>query len=375
MTGSPANARTPRLPVLLLGALSLGAGLWAGLLRLGAVGTAPVSPADHGPLMVSGFLGTVIALERAVAARATWALIAPAATGLGALLLMLGHPQPGAALLVLGSLAVLAVMLSVTSTRPETHEVLLLLAAGAWLLGNLLFAAGQPVFRAVPFWLVFLVGTIAAERLELNRLLPRTRGAGALFFAGLALFAGGAAASLWWPVAGLRALGAGTLGLAAWMLAFDIARRTIRLAGQVRYIAAALLAGYFWLGAGGLLALAFGAAYAGPLYDATLHAFFVGFVFSMIFGHALIILPAVAGVRVPFKPRFYLHLAVLHAALALRVAGDLLGHRALTVAGAWGGTAAIALFLVSTLSAAVAAALHPTPRIQPCPAPRSSPQS
>lgn len=369
MSATAATGRAPRLPLLLLGALSLGAGLWAGLYRLGAVEAAPVSPWDHGPLMVSGFLGTVIALERAVAARARWALLAPAATGLGALLLIARQHQAGAALLALGSGAVLVVLLSIVSRKSELHEGLLVLAAAGWLAGNLLFAAGQPVFRAVPFWLVFLVGTIAAERLELNRLLPRTRGARAIFLVGLSLFTGGAAATLAWPVAGMRALGLGALVLAAWLLAFDIARRTIRTQGQTRYIAASLLSGYFWLGIGGLLILAYGYPRAGPFYDAMLHALLVGFVFSMIFGHALIILPAVVGVRVPFKPRFYVHLALLHAALGLRVAGDVLLLPGLAVAGAWGSTGAIALFLLSTFSAAVGGKLHPQQRTQPCTAP------
>ena len=54
---------------MLLAALALLAGLWAGLIRLGWQ-LPPLwlrLPAQHGPLMVSGFLGTLISLERAVA--------------------------------------------------------------------------------------------------------------------------------------------------------------------------------------------------------------------------------------------------------------------------------------------------------------------
>jgi hypothetical protein len=54
---------------MILTALALLAGLWAGLLRLGWQ-LPPLLlqlPAQHGPLMVSGFLGTLISLERAVA--------------------------------------------------------------------------------------------------------------------------------------------------------------------------------------------------------------------------------------------------------------------------------------------------------------------
>jgi hypothetical protein len=59
----------PRLPLLGLAGAALLAGLWAGLVRLGwAVPPGhPAWVANHGPLMISGFLGTLISLERAVA--------------------------------------------------------------------------------------------------------------------------------------------------------------------------------------------------------------------------------------------------------------------------------------------------------------------
>jgi hypothetical protein len=67
-----------RLPLLLLGFASLALGIAGGLVRLGASIPAPAGAiALHGPLLVSGFLGTVIGLERAVAlGRAGWAACA-----------------------------------------------------------------------------------------------------------------------------------------------------------------------------------------------------------------------------------------------------------------------------------------------------------
>ena len=62
-----------RYPLLLIALLTLLAATWAGLLRIGWLLPAPGSlAASHGPLMVSGFLGTLIGLERAVAL-AAWA--------------------------------------------------------------------------------------------------------------------------------------------------------------------------------------------------------------------------------------------------------------------------------------------------------------
>ena len=57
-----------RYPLLLIALLTLLAAAWAGLLRIGWVlPTTDGLAAGHGPLMVSGFLGTLIGLEHAVA--------------------------------------------------------------------------------------------------------------------------------------------------------------------------------------------------------------------------------------------------------------------------------------------------------------------
>jgi len=321
--------------------------------------------------MVSGFLGTVIALERAVAAsarsvrsstgsdrpvsspsrRTWWAYLGPLSCGLGAVLLLAG--QPGAPFLALGSVVVCAVLVRVCWQHPALHHFVLLLAAVSWLGGNVALALGRPVFEVAPSWMLFLVGTIAAERLELTRVLPRSRASLALFCVMLTLVACGAGVSFLAPDLGVRLLGAGSMGLAAWLLRFDIARRTVRQKHLTRFIAASLLCGYGWLFIGGALALGSGFVPAGPRYDAVLHAIFVGFVFSMIFGHAPIILPAVLGVRPAWTPRFYAHLALLHGAMALRVAGDLLDLFALRKLGSWGNALAISVFLLSTVWAVV----------------------
>jgi hypothetical protein len=43
------------------------------------------------------------------------------------------------------------------------------------------------------------------------------------------------------------------------------------------------------------------------LYDAMLHAVFLGFVISMVFAHASVIFPAVLGLPFEYRPAFYLH--------------------------------------------------------------------
>jgi hypothetical protein len=129
--------------------------------------------------------------------------------------------------------------------------------------------------------------------------------------------------------------------------------------GVTRFVALSLLAGYAWLALAGVAWTAFGAAPPVAAYDAMLHALFLGFVISMVFGHAPIILPAVLRLPLPYHPRFYVHLGLLHAGLALRIiGGDVLGSDVARVGGGILNVLALLLFLVSS---ALAVALAPAP--------------
>ena len=82
-----------RVPLLLLAFASLFLGIDAGLARLGWASPGAALAAAHGPLMASGFFGTVISLERAVALGRRWAYAAPLASALSALAVMLTVPS------------------------------------------------------------------------------------------------------------------------------------------------------------------------------------------------------------------------------------------------------------------------------------------
>jgi hypothetical protein len=150
------------------------------------------------------------------------------------------------------------------------------------------------------------------------------------------------------------------LAQAAWLARNDVARRTIRMGGVTRFMAVALLAGYFWLAVAGVLWLHYGELLgAGSAYDAMLHAVFLGFVFSMVFAHAPVIVPAVLGVTLPYRRAMYAPLALLHAGLVLRVVGDLAED---VTAWRWGGVldeAAILAFLATAVATAAAARRRP----------------
>jgi hypothetical protein len=193
--------------------------------------------------------------------------------------------------------------------------------------------------------------TIAGERLELSRVLAPSRRAVAMFLALVALTAAGPVVSSSFGLEiGARLQGLSWLSLALWIWHRDLARRNLRRGGAPRFLGAAVLSGNAWLLVAGLLALVFGAPAAGPIWDAILHAFFVGFAFSMIFGHAPIIFPGILGLRIDFRRRFWIHLGMLHAGVAARLAGDLSAWHELRVAGAVLNALAILLFLVQTAS-------------------------
>ncbi|GAB4042589.1 MAG: hypothetical protein Fur0014_14870 [Rubrivivax sp.] len=90
----------------------------------------------------------------------------------------------------------------------------------------------------------------------------------------------------------------------------------------------------------------------GAVQDAALHLVFVGFVLSMVFGHAPIVFPAVLRVPLTFHRGLWAPLLLLHATLALRVAGPALQAPALARWGALGGAAAVGLFVAALLAGA-----------------------
>jgi hypothetical protein len=317
-----------RYPLLGISLLLLLAAIWAGLVRLGWRWPAmlPALPLSHGPLMVSGFLGTLIGLERAIAIRARWAYLAPSATALGALLLILGvGGSLGAVLITLGSLVFLLVFIFILRQHLALYTVTMTLGALVWLGGNLFWLSGWPIYRVVLWWAGFLILTISGERLELARLLSLSRAKNAAFVGSIAVFMSGLVISMLNFDLGTRLAGLGMVFISIWLLRNDIARHTVKKSGLPRYSAVCLLSGYVWLVVAGLIGLGFGGMVAGMRYDAFLHAIFLGFVFSMLFAHAPIIFPAIIGGPVPYSPFFYVFLILLQVSLLGRLAADLAG--------------------------------------------------
>ena len=368
--GPAAKASAWPVVVLALGMAALLGGIAGGLLRAGVplpqamapTGWAGHAAVAHGALMVCGFMGTVIGIERAVAVKRLFAWLAPAASGAGGLCLMAAQTSVAAGLLSIAAAVFVGVNLVVVQRQRAAHTALLLAGALAWLVGCLLFWHQPGNTACLPWWFAFLVMTIAAERLEMTRLMRRRPGAQLALGVLLTALVAGASVTIFSARTGGVLYGLSLLLLALWLGVFDIARRTVAAPGLPRYMAVCLLGGYAWLALAGIAWVA--TALGWPLRDAALHALGLGFIVSMIMGHAPVILPAIARIKLPFSRLFYLPLLALHLSLVVRLFAGL---HDLTWRGngALLNAVAIGLFAATMAGTALRWKLHALPKSPP----------
>jgi len=334
-----------QLPLFALIVAGMVIGIVTGLARLGIDMPSVASERVllHGPILIAGVLGTLIALERAVAMKTlmgrTWTF-ADAAPVLGAaglaVLLVNGATIPAIGLMAAGAAVLVIVNLYFLRRAPTLDVLTMVLGAAFLLLADLAWLAERPVPFLTPWWMAFLVLTVVGERLELARLRAHGRFAPAAFGVAVAAYIGALLLMVVDEGLGMRLSGVGMIALAVWLLRYDIATLTIRRSGLPRFVAACLLSGYLWLGIAGAVVLSSEPVFAGFSYDAYLHAVLLGFVFSMIFGHAPIIFPAVIERPIAFTAFAYVPLVVLHFSVALRILADLAEVQMLRqAAGVW----------------------------------------
>ena len=324
-----------RILFLFPGLLALLTGVVIGLIR-GGVPFNPipfsVSPSLHGPLMISGFIGTVIGLERAVALQYRWVYLAPGSSALAVLLtLVSGESYLVHGLNLLGALILTMAYVPIYRVQKEKHVLVMATGSLSWFLGLLVlpWVGGDGIAPVVLLWAGFPFLTVTGERMELSRFRMKTKldpiwfySAVGTYFLGsiLALFDGRGI-----PLdGGARLAGIGLVLTAAWLLKKDISMRFLKDGGQTGFSSRAIVSAWLMGGMSGVFLVFAGLASAGPMYDATLHLLFLGFLMPMIFAHAPVIFPAVLGVTMRWGHHFYTHLVLLHLGLLLRVSGDLL---------------------------------------------------
>ena len=365
--GSPRPG--PGLIVLGLGGACLLAGLDAALLRLGV--RAPVGGAAlaalYAPVMIVGFLGAVIALERAVAVGEAWALLAPAGGASGCLALVAGVPEPaGQVLAFLGALVLCAIYVRLHRRAASISVDVGAMGAIALTGGDLLWLRGAAVEACVPLWLLFPVLALVGARLEPA---PDSSGAVPGTLVQEAVRAVSAAALLGACLLGVTGgarllIGLALLALAAVLIRDDAVRCAVRATGAARLAAAWALAGHLWLAVAGLvwsLGPLDAASGAGSgTYDILVRAIVLGYALSMIMARLVARVEARSPTAAPAVHRGLPHRrtmwpswALLHAGLALWAVSQARGASALQRAG---GVISVVAVLVLTLLALAAAA-------------------
>lgn len=332
----------PQLLVILVAVLLLLVGLVSGVLRLlslnGLWAQPPLSGLfpHHGLIMVFGFLAVLIVAERYLGARSFQLHpilhLLPFIVALGAVLLIGGWVMGaevaqgvGGGLMAVGLGLYLYLLWSVgrQAAQPLPFRFMMLGAA----LGGLaaLFSLRTSPIGNMNLSLLMVslpLFTILGERIELSRFLaPQSyRWAswgllGAIIASALLLVQNGHIIFFPWA-----------LLLAAVVLPVLWADRVVMGARErplQRYLGPHLALGYFWLLAGLLLVLLW-ALRPGSLFlfDAALHALAVGFVGTMILGHAPVIAPGLLGCSLLEERVNLLPVILLSAGNFLRVVGD-----------------------------------------------------
>jgi hypothetical protein len=292
--------------------------LFAGWERMGILLVHNIPAAEHGAMMIGCFLGGLIMLERAAALRVRWSYLGTLISGIGLFLFLFGENTMGYIALIVAALAYI-LMLIYTSRIQKTTEILWpLLGALCLLTGNILLLVYQLYPLVIMWWMCFLLFTILGEKFST---IPG-KGAILLKQVMIALSLGAIFVGLLLPFHGSGGIffGIGLIILSCWLLLYHINIKNILSKGYPGYFSLAMLFGFSWLLITGILMIV-GTSH----YDAQLHGFFIGFVFSLIFGHAPAMLPRVLSGITLYHPLLYGWLLILNLALMLRIFADLSG--------------------------------------------------
>lgn len=312
--------RIHRIPYVLLAMLSLIAGLAAGLQRIGW--SIPVSgvASSHGAIMIGGFLGTLITLEKIIPLKKPVLYLVPILSATSVVLFFADLSLYSTACLMAASAGLSVIFLIYFAREKSMIYAIMFAGAACWLTGNIYFVVYNFYPVAVPWWIAFVLFIITAERLELMKFLPVSTKQKIAFVIILATF-------LFGCIITFHGIGSyfAAFGLAAasiWLMRHDVVSINIKKEGLTRYVGIALLAGYCSLLLCGIFLPLISNEPLG--YDLIIHTFFIGFVFSMIFAHGPIILPGVLGISLkPYHPVLYLWLVLLHGSWLVRTFSDI----------------------------------------------------
>lgn len=344
------GSQTTKILLMLLVFGSLVSGIFTGWFRLGF--DLPVARVylHHGAMMTGSFLGTVILIERIVALKRKWLFVFPLVNVSSLLFYYLDLSSIAFSCLIVGSLGLFYVFFLINQQHSDLQHQVMWVATGAWFIGNVHLLIFQLYAYSILWWMAFLLLTIVGERLELSRFLPLSKLKRSILVVLLVLFL--VSCMLPFHHGGQLLIGTVLILIALWLLMYDMVRKSIKKPGIHRYSAFTLICGYFWLAVTGFFYML--NSNGTITYDALIHSFFLGFVFSMIFAHAPIILPGVLGLTFkPFHSTLYLWVIVFELSLAIRITGGFMDIELWKSFGGLLNGIAILLFLINVMGLVV----------------------
>ncbi len=310
-----------RLPFMIFAFINLLVGMLAGLIRIGWKFSVNSIAVHHGAIMVGGFLGTLILLEKVIPLKKKILFVFPVINAFSLLMVVPRFYQLGQAFLLIGALGLVIVFLLYFKRQPHDLSIVIMIVGACCQMGGHIMLISKQLYpMAFPWWMAFILFVIVGERVELSKFLPVTRQNKAMLISFLSLFLVG----LFLPLHGIGKYlsGLALLLIAIWLMRHDVISVAIKKEGLTRFSGMALLIGCISLMFTGFFLI--GLPNTPFAYDAIVHTFFLGFAFSMIFAHGPIILPGVLGFNVkPYHPTLYIPLVTLVLSLFLRLLADL----------------------------------------------------
>lgn len=347
--GSPLPLPKGRIALLIVAAVAMLIALVGAVSRsslsLGPAALPAPLPDFHGALMVYGFLGGAISLERAVAYRAgsdrhpRWGFFAAVCAIAGTISVLvisiLSRVVPSfdgrvwlpliSALWWAASMLILSAVYVGIWFRQRSYAVLIQLL-GSWvgMCGVLLWAGGVAADNASTWWMMMLILTIVGERLELAHasfvgayVQPALLAASIV--TSLSLVAQLCAPEWGYPLSALC-----LAALLVLMLRHDTARRTYKAHGVTGFMGVCMISAYSWalVACGIWLLVPFGGLGSSTLWwDMALHALAIGFVMAMVAAHVCVIVPSIIRRPMPFHPVLWGAFILYQAGLLLRLLG------------------------------------------------------
>src|SRR5688572_25215495 len=121
-----------RLPIVFFALLCLLSGILSGLNRIGWSLPMPLIAAHHGAIMVGGFLGTLIALEKIGPLKKKILYIIPVVNATSVIFFFTGHPKVSIYILIASSVALSFVFLYYLQKQRTIVYLLMLVGSLSW---------------------------------------------------------------------------------------------------------------------------------------------------------------------------------------------------------------------------------------------------